>query len=85
MVKSSLTHLGVIPQDTHTQSQVQSPKVDLEHPQIEDISQAQPMTSTSAKPTGSQIQAIAQAQPQAPGHAQMWPPASAQPARLAKA
>ena len=39
MVKSSLTELGVIPQDIPTQSQAHSPTVDPEHPQIEDISE----------------------------------------------
>ena len=38
MVKSSLTQLGVIPQETPTQSQVQSSNEDPEPPQIEDIS-----------------------------------------------
>ena len=38
IVKSSLTQLGVIPQETPTQSQAQSDTVDPEPPQIEDIS-----------------------------------------------
>ena len=38
MVKSSLTQLGVIPQETPTQSQVQSSNEDAEPPEIEDIS-----------------------------------------------
>ena len=36
--KSFLTRFGIIPQDTPTQSQAQSPTVDLEHPQIEGTS-----------------------------------------------
>ena len=43
------------------------------------------MTSTPAKPSGSQTQAPAQAQPQALAQAQMRPPAPAQPPRLAPA
>ena len=38
MAKSSLTQLGVMPQDTPTQSRAQSSNEDLEPPQIEDIS-----------------------------------------------
>ena len=38
MVKSSLTQLGVTPQETPTQAQVQSLNEDLEPPQIEGIS-----------------------------------------------
>ena len=41
MVNSSLTELGVIPQDIPTQSQAQAPTVDPEHPQIEDISEGE--------------------------------------------
>ena len=38
IVKSSLTQLAIIPQESNTQSQAQSLKEDPEPPQIEDIS-----------------------------------------------
>ena len=41
MVKSSLTQLGVIPQESPTQPQAQSSTVDPESPQIEDISEGE--------------------------------------------
>ena len=47
--------------------------------------QAQPVTSTLAKPSGSQILTSAWAQPQAPAQAQTQPPARAQPPRLGPA
>ena len=48
-------------------------------------SQAQPATSTPAKPAISQTKALAQAKPQAPAQASVRPPAPAQPARQAPA
>ena len=48
-------------------------------------SQAQPATSTPAKPVISQTKALAQAKPQAPAQAPVRPPAPAQPARQAPA
>ena len=47
--------------------------------------QALPVTSTLAKPSGSQTKAPARAQPQAPAQAQIQPPAPAQPVRKARA
>ena len=47
--------------------------------------QAQPMTSTHAKPVAPRSKALAQAKPQAPAPAQIWSPAPAQPVRQAPA
>ena len=49
-VKSSLTKIGVIPQDTPTQPQAQSSTVDLESPQIEDISEGEISNSDQEGP-----------------------------------
>ena len=48
-------------------------------------SQAQPATSTLAKPTVPQTKALAQAKPQAPAQSPVWPPVPAQPVRQAPA
>ena len=80
LVKSSLTQIGVIPQETPDQSQAQS-----ETKTKTATAEAQPATCTPVKPAAPQVKAPAQAQPQAPAQAQMRPPAPAQPLRPAPA